>query len=106
MKSGSFNSSPTVETQDNDLTKKILDNPEEFRVAVGQAQMDGIQHLEVTEKLFAYLTRNSDTKYLTYGDPGLKIYKAGTKDAIEKVESMNAEAYNDYLVKKKLAEKL
>ena len=36
----------------------VIDNPEEFRMAIGNAQMEGLEYIEVTEKLFKYLMKN------------------------------------------------
>lgn len=68
-----------------------IDTPEAFRTALGVAQMDELEYIEVGEKLFNYLVKNQKTPYLTYGEPGIKIYKKGTRVAIEKEESMKAE---------------
>lgn len=78
----------------------IIDNPEDFRMAIGQAQMEGEESIEVGEKLFKYLLKNSKSPYLTYGDPGIKVYLKGTRDKLEREEKMSAEAYLDMLGKK------
>lgn len=88
------------ETPDLDLTKKILNTPEEFRQAIHQCQMEGVKYLEVTEKLFKYLTRNQKTSYLTWGSPGVKVFVEGTRQKIEEVDNMGAEAHRDYVLKK------
>lgn len=77
-----------------------IDNPEEFRLAVGQAQMEGIDHLLVTEKLMSYLLRGNKSESLTYGDPGIRIFVEGTKEEIERVERMNAEQFQTHYIKK------
>jgi len=77
-----------------------IDSPEDFRNAIGHAQMEGIGYVEVTDRLFNYLVKNQVTRYLTYGDPGIKVYKDGTKDQYDKEDSMNAEAYAEMLAKR------
>lgn len=74
-----------------------VDNPEEFRMAIGHAQMEGRDYVEVTEKLFKYLLKNAKSKYITYGDPGIKVFLAGTKDKILREESMSADAYHSMI---------
>lgn len=69
----------------------VIDNPDEFRLRVGQAQMEGIKYLIVTEKLFSYLTKNSPDLYMTYGVPGVKVYKEGMKDKADAIDSRTAE---------------
>jgi hypothetical protein len=78
---------------------EVIDNPEDFRMAVGQAQMEGLDYVEVGEKLFRYLLKNSKSKFLTYGDPGLKVYLVGTREQLEKEQKMSAEDYHEYLSK-------
>ena len=83
-----------------DEKSEIIDNPQDFRMAVGQAAMEGQEYIEVSEKLFKYLLKNSKSKYLTYGDPGIKVYLAGTREEIEREERMSAEQYAEYISKK------
>lgn len=56
--------------------------------------------LEVSEKLFGALTRGQKTSYLTYGQPGIKVFKVGTQDQIEREEAMPAEANRDLQIKR------
>lgn len=68
-----------------------MDNLEEFRIAVGQAQLDGIKHITVTDKLFNYLTKGSTDSYITYGSPGIKVYREGLKEKADLKDSRTAE---------------
>lgn len=74
-----------------DLMTKVLDNLDEFRIAVSQAQLDGVKHLTVNEKLFNYLTKGSNDLYITYGAPGVKIYKEGCKEKADALDARTAE---------------
>lgn len=78
----------------------VINDPEEFRIALGRAQMDQLEYIEVTPKLFDYLRKNQETRYICYGSPGIKVYKVGTRDECEKVDKMNAENYQSYVWKK------
>jgi len=78
----------------------IIDNPHDFRMAIGRAAMDGEEYIEVSEKLFKYLLKNAKSPYLTYGDPGIKVFIAGTREEIEREEKMTAEQYAEYVGKK------
>lgn len=93
------------DVQEQEVKSLYAESPEDFRVALGQAQMEGFDHITVSEKLFNFLVKNNKTRYLTYGTPGIKIYKEGTKDECDSEDSMSFDIYNDYLVKKKLKEK-
>lgn len=84
-------------------SEAIIDSPDKFQMAIGNAQMDGLDAIEVTEKLFKHLAKNSKTKYLTYGKPGIKVFVEGTRDAIEAEESLSAEAYHDLIGKRRAA---
>ena len=79
---------------------EVIDNPEDFRMAIGQAQMEHHDSIEVSEKVFNYIIKNNKTKYFTYGSPGIKVYKVGTKEALDREESMSAEAYHDMVTRK------
>ena len=79
---------------------EIIDNPEDFRMAIGNAQMNGEDAIEVSEKVFKYIIKNNKTKYFTYGSPGVKVYKVGTKKDLDAEEKMGAEAYHDMITRK------
>lgn len=81
-----------------------IDNTEDFRLAVGTAQMDGIEYVEVGEKLFKYLLRGAKTRYLTYGNPGIKVFLKGTMDDILDEEEMSAEDYGNVVARRRHAE--
>jgi hypothetical protein len=74
-----------------EFNDKVVDNPEDFRVAIGHAQLSGKDYIEVSEPLFNYLVKNNQTEYLTYGSPGVKVFKEGTKDKILNMENLPPE---------------
>lgn len=84
-----------VETKEEEV--EVIDSPDAFRIAVGHAEMEGKNHIEVSERLFKYLVKNSKTRYITYGDGGIKVYKVGTKEENDKIDSMTAEQYIEYV---------
>lgn len=92
-------SAPVVHRQE------IIDDPGEFQSAVGRCQMtmheDGKDYIEVSERVYKYLLKNNISRYITYGDPGVKIYLAGTKEENDDIDRMSAEAYHNYLGQKK-----
>ena len=102
---GELHTMPEIDEKVIDPTQApaIIDNPEDFRIAIGQAAMEGEDHVEVSEKLFKYLVKNSKTRYLTYGEQGIKVYKAGTKDENDKIDKMSAESYIEWEAKQKQA---
>lgn len=83
--------------------KTAIDNPDDFKAALFDVQTDSEKFEEkfliVTEKLFNYLAKKHKTEYLTYGDPGVRVYKEGTKAGIDKKESLNAEQYHNLVTK-------
>lgn len=87
---------PTKEAKEE---TNIIDNPEDFRIAIGQAEMNGEKFVEVSEKLFKYLVKNSKTRYITYGDGGIKVYKAGTKEENDYIDKLTAEQYIEFIAK-------
>jgi len=85
---------------------EIIDDPESFRMAIGHAQMaksegTGDGCIEVSERMFKYLIRNQKTRYITYGDPGIKVYLAGTRAEMDKEDMMNCEEYSKYMNEKR-----
>lgn len=88
------------------LPDEVVANPEDFQHAIGTAQMEKVDgtgkgYVIVSEKMFNYLVRNQVTPYLTYGDPGIKVYKEGTREHLESLERMTPEQYHEYIVKNK-----
>lgn len=69
----------------------VVDNPEDFRMAVGHAQMAHAEYIEVSARMFEYLVKNNKTEYITYGSPGIKVYKEGTREKIEAWERLSPE---------------
>lgn len=80
---------------------EVLDDPTSFQMAIGHAQMDGKDHVIVSERLFNHLLRGNKSNYLTYGTPGIKIYKAGTKEECDSTDAMNAEEYHNWKARQK-----
>lgn len=78
-----------------------IDSIDAFRIAVGNAQLEGLEYVEVSEKFFRYLVKNQKTPYLTYGDPGVKVFIQGTREVILAEESLNAEMYGDLKAKQR-----
>ncbi len=102
---GEIKTHPVVQDQLPEVkeeTEPVIDNPEDFRIALGNAQMDGKEFIEVSPKLYSYLLKNAKSPYITYGDPGIKVYKAGTREDIEREEAMSAEMRAEYLTKKRI----
>lgn len=103
---GEIVTSPFDDTKEEikEEVSEVIDDPNEFRMAIGQAQMEGYEYVEVSEKMFKYLLRKSKSKYLTYGDPGIKVFQVGTREEIEREESLSAEQYHEHIMRKKMAE--
>lgn len=95
IKSADFSEAPpAIVTPDT-----VYDNPEDFRVAIGYAQMEGLTHITVSERLMKHLSRSDKVESITYGSPGVRVYKVGCKEKLDKLESMRAEEYGDYIAK-------
>lgn len=78
----------------------VIDNPEDFRMAIAEAQMAGADHVVVSERVLKYLLRGNKSESLTYGEPGIRVFLEGTKDEIERVERFSAEQYHEHHIKK------
>lgn len=53
-----------------------------------KASMAGEDYLEVSPEVFDYYTKGQNTPYFTYGPKGIKVYKVGTREACEALDSM------------------
>lgn len=73
------------------LPAQAISNYRELDQAMIDAQREGLEFLEVTPELFEALTKGQDTMYLTMGKPGVKIYKAGTKEMCDEFDTMTCE---------------
>lgn len=78
----------------------VINDPEEFRMAVANAQMEGVDHVIVTERVLNYLLRGNKGMSLTYGNPGVRVYLEGTKADTDRMEKLTAEAYHEEYIKK------
>jgi hypothetical protein len=78
----------------------VIDSTEDFRFAMGEAQLTGKKNLEVSHRLFDHLTLGKPTPYIIYGNPAVKIYREGTMDQIEKLESLDVEDLIELKAKK------
>lgn len=65
----------------------------DFHAAIAKAQNSGAQHkyIEVSPEVFHHFMQGADSKYFWHGSPGVKVFKVGTRDEIEKEESMTQE---------------
>ena len=70
----------------------VYDTLPEFEFAVGNAPLEEIEYLEVTQRLFDHLTRKQATRYITY--KGVKVYVKGTKDQNDHIDAMTADQYS------------
>ena len=78
--------------------EEVCKDPMTFQKKVGYAQMakkkgEGVDYVIVDQEMFDYLVSNQKTNYLTYGNPGIKVYKEGTKQTYDDMDNMTAEDY-------------
>ena len=79
---------------------EVIKDPKSFEMAIAHAQMEGRDHIEVSEQLFKLLTKKAKTPYITWGKPGIKVFIEGTKEGIEAEESLSAERRYDLMMKR------
>lgn len=77
----------------------VIDNHDDFNSALLDLQsnidQDKYPHLEVSEQLFMALSRGRKLDSMTYGHPGVRIFKEGTSDDILEYESVSAEKHRE-----------
>ncbi len=61
-------------------------------------------HVVVSDRLFQALANGRATNYLTYGSPGVKVYKTGTKQVIDAEEAMGLTEFHELEIKRKRGE--
>ena len=54
-------------------------------------QRQGVNYLEVNSELFESLLNNQAGDYLIFGNPPIKVYRVGTREAIEHREQLSPE---------------
>lgn len=93
-------------------TKKIeteietgaIDTHEAFNEALLEAQANIVDNpyptIEVTDRLFQALAKGRSADSMTYGDPGVRIFKVGKMDQILKEESMTADQHRELEIRR------
>lgn len=83
---------------------KAIDNHQDFNSALLEKQAgivdDPNPYLEVSEKFFKALSKGRDLRSMTYGDPGVRIYRIGTKEEIDLEEKMPADKFREIELKR------
>lgn len=90
---GDLTTMPVMETMNQaqePQKKPVVSNPEEFRTAQWEAQHDGTGYIEVTEELYKFIIKNNPTESFTYGNPGIRVFKEGTREKILSEEKKSA----------------
>lgn len=77
----------------------VYDNLPEFEFAIGNAPLEDIEYVEVTQKLFDHITRKQPNRYVTY--KGVKVYVQGTRAENDNIDNMTAEQFYNHEAAKK-----
>jgi len=69
-----------------------IDTTSKVEQAIARAQqaptLPGVhKYIEVTQEVFDHYMHGTKTAYFTRGDPGVRVYIKGTRDAIESREN-------------------
>ena len=68
--------------------------------------LDGdIPIIEVTKELFQALLKGRKGAYLTYGDPGVKVFVQGTVEDIEREENLSADEFHRLSIERMRADR-
>lgn len=92
-----------------DAQKELgINSTDEFNLAIleKQANIDEEPYpmLEVSEPVFKAITKGRLVNSITYGDPGVRVFKAGTMDDILDSEEISAEKRHEQEIRKISAE--
>jgi len=80
------NGSETISTDDK-RKEKVIKDLNEFHLAAATAHLSDEDYLIVDERIFQAVGKGVKTNYLTYGDPGIKVYLEGTKEKCDKADN-------------------
>lgn len=91
----------------NDKKESLIENYDDFRDAIMEIHRNIDENprptLEVSDKFFSALVKGRKVDSITYGDPGVRVYRVGHKDRLDKEERLSAEAYREIQLKKENA---
>lgn len=93
--------SEVIETQAElkaDASKGPIDSMDDYRHAVSEAELDGLEYIEVTDRVFDKIRPGAKTLDTFVTGPGLMVYRSGTnaKDRHESITNMSAEEYMSF----------
>jgi len=91
------------EIKQNAVNAGVPDTIAEFEKTVSDRLFSGFDFIEVSERIFKHYCVDPNTGYFTWGKPGIKVYRVGTKDEFDKIDRMKSEDYAAYLDNKKRA---
>jgi hypothetical protein len=69
--------------------------------AQGNILTDPHPSIEVAPEFIKAISGGHDVDSITYGKPGVRVFKEGLREQLLDIESQNNEAYYDYEMKKK-----
>jgi hypothetical protein len=77
--------------------EKIVDDAHEFEVELARARMEK-KSVTISDRLWGFIVNNQQTPYLMY--KGVRVFRPGTKEIIEKEMAMSADDYHNYITRK------
>lgn len=86
-----------------------IDNYEKFndelmRLQKSYSNENRELHMEVSEDFFKVLAMGQKTNYITYGRPGVKVFREGTKEAMIAEDNLSAEEHKELVFKRRSKE--
>jgi hypothetical protein len=66
---------------------EVVSDLHSFQTAIAHAQLNGLEYIEVDQKVFDYFIKKSPSAYFFYGSPGIRVYLENTKDQIKAEEA-------------------
>ena len=89
-----------VETESGEKVEYVIDNYQDYNVAVGMCQTEGLEGFEVSPEFFQILVRGQQTPFLITGVPPVKVFPKGTMEKQLKIMALSIEKYRELLGKK------
>ncbi len=78
----------------------VIDNHQDFNVALGMCQAEEIEAMEVSLDFFARISHGKETPFIIYGNPAVKVFPAGKMEKGLKILQLSRDKYLDLLGKR------
>lgn len=88
-----------------DPISEVITDALELEMAIANATMDGKEYLILSDELMTRRCKSKTCNSMTVGQPGVRLYRDGKKDACDDVDNMSATDYHNRFLHEQLRAK-